>query len=272
MENIKKIGVRGQGSGDSKGILFLLFFLTPHPSPLTPSLWAGELRTSLGAASYQYEGAGPGGDVWEEKPTYNSQPFFSAQYCPGGCMPQIVGLVPSKFEMNFLAGRHAGSPTLSQPIERKVETWQAAAGWTWLLPQGLGFEIGPMALNQRHRLRDLAGGGQTSRDITRLGSYFGILGFKNMGLWQGRFSARVGVLGWPRRQSAASFFSLGLDRPLGHGPWRVGLEGATGLFQLERDGNETGNVGQARDVVILFRQGETDYKAALLTVSRSLGK
>ncbi|MBI4063018.1 MAG: DUF4159 domain-containing protein [Elusimicrobia bacterium] len=36
----KKIGVRGERSGVSKGILFLLFFLTPHPSPLTPSLWA----------------------------------------------------------------------------------------------------------------------------------------------------------------------------------------------------------------------------------------
>ncbi|MBI4063049.1 MAG: protein BatD [Elusimicrobia bacterium] len=43
----KKRGVMAHGSGVSKGILFLLFFLTPHPSPLTPSLLWADVNLSL---------------------------------------------------------------------------------------------------------------------------------------------------------------------------------------------------------------------------------
>ncbi|MBI4063859.1 MAG: hypothetical protein HY401_06105 [Elusimicrobia bacterium] len=45
---MKKIGVRGQRSGVREGIFFLLFFLTPHPSPLTPSLWAIGVKSITG--------------------------------------------------------------------------------------------------------------------------------------------------------------------------------------------------------------------------------
>ncbi|MBI2069204.1 MAG: hypothetical protein HYT79_01260 [Elusimicrobia bacterium] len=231
-------------------------------------LSGGELQVSFGPANYEVEGAGPGGHIWEEKPSYENRPYMEVEYQTRFRENPVVHQTYKKFKWQYLDGQRRAMS--NQQIRRRVETMNVSAGWGWVFPTGLGFELGPILLSQRHRLDDLVGDGRQSHSTVRLGTYFSSVWFGHRGPWKGEFAGSIGVAGWPDRQSVYSELMLSLARSLGGGPWSMGVKYGGVFWQFSRDANLTGNVGSFSDAVVLFKNTETDAKLLMLSVSRRI--
>ncbi|MBI4668177.1 MAG: hypothetical protein HY747_03155 [Elusimicrobia bacterium] len=249
-------------------LLFALLFY-PLPSTLYPShLYAGELRGSFGLASYQYEGAGSTGGIWEEKPSFNNQPHVEMEY---RWLPEIThyaGFDYFKAGLEYLGGKSVRMA--DQAIYRKVETMNVFFGLGRTFSGGMGFEFGPMAVKQEHEVKDLSGNGSRSLSLLRLGSYFGYSWHYRFDLWQAGIFGYIGVAGLPQRQSALSSFSFSVWRKLSGSAWSLGAKFSGSLFQMERANSIIGDVGTTKNAVLLFRQGETDFRSFALTIGRSI--
>lgn len=247
-----------------QGIFLCLLFLMANPS-----VYGRQTNVAVGFVDYQFEGAGPGGNLWESKPKYPNEPYLEIELTtrkPYEVLREIESPVfYKKINFEFLGGRWARE---HQDAERKVETGIASVAAAWSLPNGLGFEMGPIILWQQHRIRDLADTATVAPGAFKVGSYFGFSYRAHMGDWEGEFGSMVGVLGWPHRQSAVSAMTVLATRRLGTGPWRAGLRGKLGLIQISRDGNVRQDIGSASGIVTQFKQGETDTKILTLILGR----
>ncbi len=233
---------------------------------------AWRLNTLTGIANYQFEGAGPGGNIWESKPTYCEEPYMFIELSQRPRAAEVWNSKKSVFFHRAFFEYLGGSWERDQVqlLHKKIETFLFGTGAGWALARGLSFEVGPLAFLQRSRLRDLASTDGATIDFGRLGSYFSFSSRAVMGRWEGEVVNTIGLLGFPQRQSAVEELKVSIERYLSDGRWSVGLAGQIGLFQVGQHGNRTERVGAVSDAVTRFRQGETDFSIIMLKLGYRL--
>jgi|GEM_PF-3916671 len=229
---------------------------------LAPSLGAMELKSSFGLVSYQVEGKGPTGSAWI-KPSYTNQSYFELE-----SKDFIHSTNYWKARLEYIGG--SSVLETNQSLFRKVQTSILHGGWGWIWNGDFEFETGIVGLQQVHEIRDSALTAKTTQSELRLGNYFAI-GYKhNFGLWGVAFNSSLGVLGWPKRQSAVSQIELALNRSIANSPWTFGFKVKEGYVELERNNNKTSDVGTASNALLLFKQTETDTAIWAFTVGYKL--
>ncbi|MBI4369187.1 MAG: hypothetical protein HY547_03040 [Elusimicrobia bacterium] len=219
-----------------------------------------EFLISAGAANYQFEGAGPGSNIWESKPTYMNQPYIEAEYRRSLPTGRSFASKYNRWKLSYLGGK----PVLEndQAIERKVESLVLRVGWSWMFPKGVGFEVGPLALGQWQEVTDAAHAETQHYQSLRLGSYFAGKFERQRGPWRFDATASIGAAGMPQRQSAVSEWVFSGKRHFRR--WWAGLKVFTSLIQIERKDNFVRDVGTVNNAIVMFRQGETDFEGLAL--------
>ena len=221
-------------------ILPALLALIPFPS--RAGSW--DFSFSLGRHDSQFEGAGPGGTVWESKPSY-SAPYFSFQslYRPEA-LPTDAGTISwgilyQNFLGEFSSERIAD---LNRRDEKKVETQTLSLFLQKPIAAKVQVLLGLQGLRQEYRYRNFflngaAIPGTQSRSLSRLGPQIGILGS-----WgeSPSFSAQASLsaLGAPHRMSFFSELEGALGIPLSQN-WSLQAGGKWFLLQLERNALES---------------------------------
>lgn len=226
-------------------------------------LFALELTSSIGLVTYQFEGAGPSGTLWETKPSYINRPYLEidAKFQENKALYQRI-------KLEYLSG--AQSPENGQPLLRRIDTLYVHSGWGLRPNDGFSFEFGPSLIYQNHQIATLDQSARSSESITRLGSFFDVGYQKSFFPWLADLRSSMTILGWPRRQSAISVVQAGLRRSFEGTPWILGIRWKKGLIQLERDENQTVNLGSVNPAVLLFRQNETDTSIWALSIGYKL--